>query len=62
MVPQPSNPQSLNRYAHGLGNPVKYRDPTGHWVETAFDIVSIGLDIAEVKLNPSLLNVGALDA
>ncbi len=60
MVPQPSNPQSLNRYAYGLGNPVKYRDPTGHWVETAFDIVSIGLDIAEVKLNPSLLNVGAL--
>ncbi len=32
IVPEPGNPQSLNRYAYGLNNPVKYNDPTGHAV------------------------------
>jgi RHS repeat-associated protein len=36
MVPNPGNPQSLNRYSYGLNNPVKYTDPTGH------DVVVIG--------------------
>ncbi|MGA7732684.1 MAG: PA14 domain-containing protein [Chloroflexia bacterium] len=26
----PANPQTLNRYAYALNNPVKYTDPTGH--------------------------------
>jgi RHS repeat-associated protein len=30
IVPEPNNPQSLNRYAYGLNNPVKYIDPSGH--------------------------------
>ena len=30
LVPGPGNPQSLNRYAYTLGNPLKYVDPTGH--------------------------------
>jgi RHS repeat-associated protein len=30
IVPQPGNPQALNRYAYGLNNPVKYNDPSGH--------------------------------
>jgi RHS repeat-associated protein len=30
IVPDPSNPQSLNRYSYALNNPVKYTDPTGH--------------------------------
>src|SRR5690606_26512271 len=25
-------PQSFNRYSYGLNNPVKYRDPSGHYV------------------------------
>lgn len=33
VVPDPGNPQSLNRFAYSLNNPVKYRDPTGHCVD-----------------------------
>ncbi len=33
MVPDPFNPQSLNRYSYCLNNPVKYIDPTGHWFD-----------------------------
>ena len=30
IVPDPGNPQTLNRYAYALNNPVKYTDPSGH--------------------------------
>jgi RHS repeat-associated protein len=33
IIPDPANPQSLNRYAYARNNPLKYRDPTGHWEE-----------------------------
>jgi len=29
-VPEPGNPQALNRYAYVYNNPVRYNDPTGH--------------------------------
>jgi RHS repeat-associated protein len=32
IVPQPGNPQTLNRYAYCLGNPLKFNDPSGHWI------------------------------
>jgi len=60
IVPQTGNPQTLNRYAYVLGNPLRYRDSSGHWVETAWDILNIGWDIYEVKRDPSLINIGAL--
>ena len=31
IVPSPANPQSLNRYAYTLNNPLRYTDPSGHW-------------------------------
>ena len=30
IVPQPGNPQSLNRYSYCLNNPVRYTDPSGY--------------------------------
>ncbi len=30
MVPEPGDPQSLNRYAYVLNNPLRYNDPSGH--------------------------------
>ncbi|HNT78903.1 MAG TPA: RHS repeat-associated core domain-containing protein [Anaerolineae bacterium] len=30
IVPDPTNPQSLNRYSYVLNNPLGYTDPTGH--------------------------------
>jgi RHS repeat-associated protein len=43
IVPEPGDPQSLNRYSYGLGNPVKYADPSGHapeWLNNAWSYVS----------------------
>ncbi len=34
IVPDPTNPQSLNRYSYVLNNPLKYIDPSGHsWLD-----------------------------
>ena len=33
IVPQPGNPQSLNRYTYVNNNPLKYVDPSGHWTD-----------------------------
>ena len=30
LVPDPANPQSLNRYAYVLNHPLRYTDPSGH--------------------------------
>ena len=30
IVPDPTNPQSYNRYSYANNNPIRYRDPTGH--------------------------------
>ncbi len=30
LVPDPTNPQALNRYSYVLNNPIKYTDPSGH--------------------------------
>ena len=32
IVPEPANLGSLNRYSYVLNNPLRYTDPSGHWV------------------------------
>jgi hypothetical protein len=61
LVPEPGNPQALNRYAYVYNNPLKYTDPSGHWLETAWDILNIAWDIQEIRQDPgNLWNWGAL--
>jgi RHS repeat-associated protein len=38
IVPQPGNPQSLNRYSYVLNNPLRYTDPTGHCATDENDV------------------------
>jgi RHS repeat-associated protein len=33
LVPNPQNPQSLNRYSWVVGNPLRFVDPSGHFTE-----------------------------
>jgi len=39
IVPDPANPQSLNRYAYVLSNPLRYTDPSGHALEDGYGIL-----------------------
>lgn len=32
IIPNPGNPLAMDRYAYVYNNPVKYIDPTGHWM------------------------------
>jgi RHS repeat-associated protein len=41
IIPDETDPQALNRFAHTLNNPLKYRDPSGHVV-----MVSVGAFLA----------------
>jgi RHS repeat-associated protein len=51
IVPDPTNPQSHNRYAYALNSPVSYTDTTGHCVEPV---------TATVVCIPTALVVGAV--
>jgi uncharacterized protein RhaS with RHS repeats len=58
------NAEHFNRYRYAANNPYKYKDPTGRIFETAFDVFSLALSVAEFKSNPSIGNaIGvAIDA
>ena len=49
---EPTKINGLNLYAYCANNPVMYSDPSGHWVETVFDLFSLGVSIVEVVINP----------
>jgi RHS repeat-associated protein len=49
MLPDPYNPQALNRYAYVLNNPVKYTDPSGNFVQ---------LIVAGVKVVSTVIDYG----
>jgi RHS repeat-associated protein len=46
IVPDPANPQSLNRYAYVRNNPLKYVDPTGHFERDVIKQILIDQKIA----------------
>jgi RHS repeat-associated protein len=54
IVPNLFNPQSLNRYAYVLNNPVRYTDPTGH---KAFGL-SEDAELDEKVLKPPATSTG----
>ena len=51
-----NNVHSHNRYAYANNNPYRFVDPTGNIAETALDVVSLGLSIAQYNQDPSILN------
>jgi hypothetical protein len=60
-VPDPGNALDYHRYAYVRFNPLKYTDPSGHWLETVWDIANIVWDIHEIRQDPgNLWSWGAL--
>jgi hypothetical protein len=55
-VPEPNEPQSLNRLSWVRGNPLKYRDPSGHGCTVVNDDEVCGDDIPD-ELPPELLDL-----
>jgi len=37
IIPQPANPQSLNRYSYVLNSPLRFTDPSGMWEQESDD-------------------------
>jgi RHS repeat-associated protein len=64
IIPNPADPQSWNRFSYTNNNPLRYTDPTGHWLESAWDAFNVGLGIASFVDNLSQGNYGwaAVDA
>jgi hypothetical protein len=58
-VPNPTDPQSWNRYSYTNNNPLRYTDPTGHWLETVWDIANVVMGAASFADNVSQGNYGA---
>ena len=48
----PESVNGLNLYCYCLNNPISYCDPSGHWIETVFDLISLGASVVEVVINP----------
>jgi hypothetical protein len=43
--------QAWDRFAYANNNPVRFNDPSGNWIESAFDILSIGYGIYDISQN-----------
>jgi pyocin large subunit-like protein len=50
------DPQQLNLYSYARGNPVRYNDPSGEYIETAFDLSMLAWSISDFEEDPSFWN------
>lgn len=58
-----NGPNTQNLFTYARNNPIVLKDTSGLYVETALDLVAIGLDIVDIAANPySPLAWGALGA
>ncbi len=48
----PGTAVGVNQFVYCCNNPVSYSDPTGHWLETVFDLFSLGVSVVDVVINP----------
>ncbi len=48
----PESVNGLNLYCYCNNDPVNLVDPSGHAIETVFDIISLGASIVDVAINP----------
>jgi RHS repeat-associated protein len=55
-----SAPQTMDRYVYCGNNPLGSVDPTGSWIESAFDIGCIAYDIYQLWNHPTWGNAGWL--
>ena len=50
LVPDPMDPQALNRYSYVLNNPLRYNDPSGHdWGDTVDFLLGFGAQWASAN-------------
>jgi hypothetical protein len=61
IVPDQSDPQSLNRYSYALNNPIKYNDPSGHFAWIPVLVAGGALIGAGVSLFSQLHNGGTVN-
>ena len=48
----PETSVGCNQFIYCCNNPVSYSDSTGHWIETVFDLFSLGVSVVDVVINP----------
>ncbi|MCL6511722.1 MAG: DUF6443 domain-containing protein [Anaerolineae bacterium] len=54
LVPRPDDPQSFNRYAYVLNNPLRYTDPSGHQADEVCGVLQCLNDDAKAQLQRRL--------
>ncbi len=56
IIPEPGNPQALNRYSYVLNNPLKYTDPTGHMKKCTGECDEANWKLPQKKVHPLTLH------
>jgi RHS repeat-associated protein len=59
LIPSVSIPQTWNRYSYTQNNPTRFVDPSGHFIETVFDVAMILVDVADIAKNDLNVSNGA---